>query len=100
MIWVMITMRYLLIFEALGYHPSIPMLLMTLTLPAIVGLVPILPGGLGTVDFTYFSIFTLFNVPQSVALSAILVERMITFIIGIVVGAIALSYLGVKVWKK
>ncbi|MEW6221726.1 MAG: flippase-like domain-containing protein [Candidatus Hadarchaeota archaeon] len=100
MIWMTIMMRYLLIFEALGIHPSIPMLLMTLTLPAIVGLVPVLPAGLGTVDFTYYSIFTLFNVPQSLALSAILVERMITFVLGIIVGAIALSYLGVKIWKK
>jgi len=100
MIWMVITMRYLLIFEALGVHPPIPMLLMTLTLPAIVGLIPLLPGGLGTVDFTYYSIFTLFGVPQSTALSAILVERMITFVLGIVVGAIALSYVGVKVWKK
>jgi hypothetical protein len=100
MIWTIITARYLLIFLALGYQPPIPMLLMTLTLPAIVGLVPILPAGLGTVDFTYLSIFTLFGVPQTIGLSAILIERMITFVLGIVVGAIALSYLGIKIWKK
>ncbi len=100
-LWIFIMMRFLLIFQALGYSPSISMLLLTVTLPQFVGLVPLLPGGLGTVDAAYFFIFyTGFGVPVSLALSAILINRVITYILGTLIGAGALSYLGIRIWAK
>ncbi|MEW6592532.1 MAG: flippase-like domain-containing protein [Candidatus Hadarchaeota archaeon] len=100
LIWTVIIMRYLLIFLALGFTPPFSMLFLTLTLSAIVGLVPILPAGLGTVDLTYISIFTFFGVPAPIALSAVLIERSITFVMATLIGAGVISYFGIKVWSK
>jgi len=69
------------------------------TLPSIAGWVPLLPGGLGLVDATFVSVFTLFGFPLSIAIAATLIERAISYVFSTIVGAGALSYLGIKVWK-
>ncbi|MEM4187860.1 MAG: flippase-like domain-containing protein [Candidatus Hadarchaeum sp.] len=88
--------RLYLIFQAFGYTPSLPMLFFALTLPALVGLIPVLPGGLGTVDATILSVFLLFGAPLQVAISATLIERAITLVFSTILGAGAISYLGIK----
>lgn len=88
--------RLYFIFQAFDYTPSLPMLFFALTLPALVGLIPVLPGGLGTVDATILSVFLLFGVPFQVAISVTLIERAITLVFSTIVGAGAISYLGIK----
>lgn len=99
-LWIFGMIRLFIIFQALGYNPPFAMLILAVTMPAIVGLVPLLPGGLGTVDATIFSVFLLFHVDPPIAMSATLIERSITLIFSTAVGACALSRLGVKRWKK
>ena len=74
--------------------------MLAMTLPSIAGLVPFLPGGLGTVDATMVSVFLLFGVPLEIAISATLIERAISLVLSTLVGACALSYLGIKVWAR
>ena len=100
MLWILVMIRFFLIFQALGYTPSIPMLMLAATLPPFVGLIPLLPGGLGTVDAAFFFIYTGFGVPTGLAFSAILIERAITYVLGTLIGAGALSYLGISIWMK
>ncbi|RLG56762.1 MAG: hypothetical protein DRN83_03355 [Hadesarchaea archaeon] len=78
------------------------MLLLAATIPPFVGLIPLLPGGLGTVDTAFFFIYTGlgFGVPPEIALSAILIDRAITYVFGTLVGGSALSYLGIRIWTK
>lgn len=99
-LWIFGMIRLFFIFQAFGYSPPLPMLILAVTLPAIVGLVPLLPGGLGTVDATIVSVFIVFGVPANLAISVTLIERLITLVFGTVIGAGVLSYLGIKVWKK
>jgi hypothetical protein len=98
--WTFIMVRLLLIFLALGYSPPIQMLMLAATVPAIVGLVPVLPAGLGTVDAAFYFIYISFGFNPTIAISAILIDRMITLILGTLIGAGALSYLGVRIWTK
>lgn len=98
--WTFIMMRLLLIFLALGYSPPIQMLMLSVTVPAIVGLAPILPAGLGTTDAAFYVTYTSFGVDPTIAVSAILIDRIITFILGTLIGAGALSYLGIRIWVK
>jgi hypothetical protein len=102
LIWMLNVTMLILIFQALGYHPPVPMLLLGITLPAMVGMVPLAPGGLGTVDVTMFSIFLVFmgaaNAP--LAASAVLLRRLIVFVFATIIGGCALSYLGIRIWKR
>lgn len=99
-IWIFGITRLFIIFQAFNYPPPIPMLILAVTLPAIVGLLPLLPGGLGTVDATIVSVFLLFGVPIEIAVSVTLIERAVTLVFGTAVGASVASYLGVKAWRK
>jgi uncharacterized protein (TIRG00374 family) len=99
-IWVFTVLRLFIIFQALGYTPSLSMLTLAATVPWIVGLVPLLPGGLGTVDAALVSIFVVFGAPFEIALSAALVERAISFVFSTVFGAWALSYITFKILAR
>lgn len=96
LLWFCGMARLFLVFLALGYISNLPMLMLAVTLPSIVGLLPLLPGGIGTVDATLISVFLLFNAPLEVAASAVLIDRGITLILGTLVGAVVVSSLGLK----
>ena len=92
--------RFYAIFLALGYHPTFATLLGASSLPIIIGVVPLLPGGLVLVEGSMISIFLLFGVPPDVAIAATVIDRAITFAMSTIVGAGVFSYLGVKMATK
>ncbi|MEM2878088.1 MAG: lysylphosphatidylglycerol synthase transmembrane domain-containing protein [Candidatus Hadarchaeales archaeon] len=98
-LWAVSIFRLWTVFSALGYSPQLPMLMLALTLPAIAGLIPLLPGGIGTVDLTILSVFLMFKVPEGLALSALLIDRSITLLFGTCAGALAISRMGFKAWR-
>jgi len=98
--WGLALSRLFFIFQALGFDPPLPMLLLGITLPPMAGLVPLLPGGIGHVDVTYVAVFVLLGAPLEIAILATLIERVIMLVFGTIIGASALSYLGIRVWAK
>jgi hypothetical protein len=98
--WALALTRLFFIFQALGFDPPLPMLLLGITLPPMAGLLPLLPAGLGLVDVTYVSIFVLLGAPLEIAILATLIERVIMLVFGTIIGASALSYLGIRAWAK
>jgi uncharacterized protein (TIRG00374 family) len=93
-------LRLSAIFLALGYHPTLSTLLVASSLEIIVGLVPLLPGGLVLVEGSLISVLALLGIPLDVAMAATLIERGITFILSTIVGGGVFSYLGVKMAAK
>ncbi len=93
-------LRLSAIFLALGYHAPLSTLLVASSLEIIVGLVPLLPGGLVLVEGSLISILALLGIPLDVAMAATLIERGITFVLSTIVGGGVFSYLGVKMAAK
>ncbi len=93
-------LRLSAIFLALGYHPTLSTLLIASSLEIVVGLVPLLPGGLVLVEGSLISGLALLGIPLDVAMAATLIERGITFVLSTIVGGAVFSYLGVKMAAK
>jgi len=98
--WALALTRLFFIFQALGFDPPLPMLLLGITLPPMAGLLPLLPGGLGHVDVTYVAVFVLLGAPLEIAILVTFIERVISLVFGTIIGAGALSYLGIRAWAK
>jgi len=94
--WILNLCRLYLVFRSVGYTPTIITLLLGLTVPPLAGLVPFLPGGLGLVEVTYFSVFVLTKVPIAKAGLATIFDRLIILVIGSAIGACVLSYMGIR----
>jgi len=97
-IWTFSMARLFVVLQALNCPPvPISMLMLAATLPTIAGLLPLLPGGVGTIDVTIISVLMLFGVPVEIAVSATLIDRAITLVFSSLCGVGVVSYLGIKV---
>jgi len=92
-------MRIWIILFALGWNASLAAPLLAVTVPLLAGIIPFLPGGLVLVEASMVGVFVACGIPLTIAVSATLVERAISYVLSTIVGAAAVSYLGIKVWK-
>lgn len=95
-IWALDVLRFYIIFLALGYRAGLASLLLASSLPVIIGLIPLLPGGLVFTECSLISLFTLFSVPLGVGMAATLIERGISYVLSTAVGGGAFLYLGAR----
>lgn len=94
--WALDLLRLYIIFQALDIDASITMILLASSVPTIIGLIALLPGGLVAVEGSLISVLVLFGVSLEIATAAALIERGISFVLSSIVGAGAFFYLGVK----
>jgi uncharacterized protein (TIRG00374 family) len=94
MIWALDVLRFYIVFLALGYGAELALLLLASSLPVIIGVIPLLPGGLVLTECSLISLFTLFSVPLSVGIAATVIERGISYVLSTAVGAGVFLYLG------
>ena len=93
--------RIWIILFALGWNSSLVAPLLAVTIPTVAGIIPFLPGGLVLVEASMVGVFVACGIPLiPIAISATLLERAISYVLSTIVGAAAVSYLGIKVWKK
>ena len=93
-------MRIWLILFALHWNAPLAAPLLAVTVPLLAGIIPFLPGGLVLVEASMFGVFLACGATPEIAFSATLIERAISYVLSTVVGAVATSYLGIKVWKN
>ncbi len=84
--WLLEAGRLLLVLQALGLSPHLSLVLFVALASALLTTVPITPGGLGVVELGATGLLML-ELPRNAAVSAVLLDRSISYLSIVVVGA-------------
>lgn len=99
-IWFLEILRVYLVFSAFNVEISLILIAEVFIISTLLGLIPLLPGGLGAVDGVMIILFSAAGVPPSISAAATIVERLISFWMTSIIGIAVLPYFGAGVIEK
>ncbi|MGB9978945.1 UPF0104 family protein [Methanobacterium sp.] len=100
MIWIFEISRVYVIFLAFGIPISPITIAEVFIISTLIGMIPLLPGGLGAVDGIMIILFSTAGVPPSISAAVTIVERLISFWMTTIIGTAVLPYFGTGVVEK
>jgi glycosyltransferase 2 family protein len=100
LIWFLEIMRVYFIFSAFGTNVSLILIAQVFILATLIGMIPLLPGGLGAVDGVMIVFYSAAGIPPSISAAATVVERLISFWMTSIIGLALLPYFGSSVVEK
>jgi uncharacterized protein (TIRG00374 family) len=95
LIWFFEILRVYLTFIAFEDNTSmmiIPTIAVAFIVSTLIGMIPLLPGGLGATEITMVGLFTMVGIDRGIALSITMIERIISFWMPICIGLALLPY--------
>lgn len=98
--WGLDMLRMYVCFGALGVYPPIGPLVIIYTIGILISLLPLLPGAWGIREGTLIALFAVVGVSADVVMAASLIDRLASYIIPTIIGALAALYYGRKVKKR
>ena len=100
LIWVFEILRVYVVFLAFGVTLNVIVIGEVFILASLVGMIPLLPGGLGAVDGLMMGLYSRAGCPQGLAGPVTLVERLISFWMASIIGLVILPHYGSSVLDK
>jgi uncharacterized protein (TIRG00374 family) len=86
--WFLEVGRLLLVIKALGFSLTVPFVLFVALANAVLSTVPLTPGGLGVVEPGIIALLVI-ALPQSAAISIVILDRSLSYLSIVIVGGIA-----------
>jgi len=99
-IWFMEIFRVYIVFLAFGVSVSPLLIAEIFILASLIGMIPLLPGGLGAVDGVMILLYSAAGIPTPISAAATVIERLISFWLPTILGLVVLPYYGSSVLKK
>ena len=99
-IWILEIIRVYLVFLAFGANVSPIVIGEVFIVASLVGMIPLLPGGLGAVDGLMILFYSSAGISSSVSAAATVIERLISFWMVTIVGLVILPKYGSSIWDK
>ena len=96
-IWVFEILRVYIVFLAFGANVSPVLIGEVFIIASLVGMVPLLPGGLGAVDGIMILFYASAGITASISAAATVIERLISFWMTTFIGLICLMMFGTSV---
>lgn len=100
LIWVMEILRVYLVFSSFGIEVSLILIAVVFIIASLIGMIPLLPGGLGAVDGIMILLYSAAGIPPSISAAATVIERLISFWMTSIIGIACLPYFGSSVMEK
>ena len=99
-IWGLEIFRVYVIFLALNINAPLEIIGVVFVISTLIGMIPLLPGGLGAVDGMMILLYSYAGIPPSVSAAATIVERLISFWMTTILGVAVLPYFGADAVEK
>ena len=99
-IWIFEILRVYVVFSSFNVEVSVILIAEVFIISTLIGMIPLLPGGLGAVDGIMIILFSAAGVPPSISAAATIVERLISFWMTTIIGTAVLPYFGTGVVDK
>jgi len=100
LIWGMEILRVYIVFFAFHVQPPISMIAAVFVIASLIGMIPLIPGGLGAVDAAMIILYTSVGIPPSISAAATIIERLISFWMTSILGLSILPYYGAEAVEK
>ncbi len=100
LIWVFEILRVYIVFLAFGASLNVIVIGEVFIIASLVGMIPLLPGGLGAVDGIMIGFYSKAGISLSLAGPVTLIERLISFWMATIIGLVILPYYGSSVLEK
>ncbi len=98
--WILDIFRIYILFQSIKCNISIIAVSSTYLISLLVGMLPTLPGSLGTSDAVMIAMYSLFNIPYSEAAAGTILDRIISYGLATMIGAIAYEIIKKKIKLK
>jgi uncharacterized protein (TIRG00374 family) len=100
-VWILDVIRFKMVALALSLDLPLNILIMVSIISFLLGILPLTPGGLGIVEGGLISLLLYFGLPLAPATSFVFLERIISYGISSLIGALCLFYYGgYKIWQN
>lgn len=93
-IWFMEIIRVYIVFSSFGTPVPLGIIAAVFVIATLIGMIPLLPGGVGAVDGIMIILYSAAGVPPSISAAATIVERLISFWMTSFIGMGMLPYVG------
>ncbi len=100
LIWVAEILRVYIVFLAFGANVSPLLIGEVFIVASLIGMIPLLPGGLGAVDGVMILFYSSAGISPSISAAATVIERLISFWMTTLLGFVILPYYGASVLDK
>ncbi|NJE08336.1 flippase-like domain-containing protein [Thermococcus sp. M39] len=95
-LWIFMILRTYFVFESIGYPLELYKILMVQMAGIALGMISILPGGVGITEAVNSALYLSLSINKSLAVTATVIDRFISFWLPSIVGGALSIYLGVK----
>ncbi len=99
-IWIFEIVRVYLVFLAFGANVNLIVIGEVFIVASLVGMIPLLPGGLGAVDGLMIIFYSAAGISASISAAATVIERLISFWMATIVGMVILPQYGSSILDK
>ena len=100
MIWISALLRTYLVFLSLNYPLALHKVLMVQMAGMAVGLISIIPGGIGITEAIFSALYLSLAIDKTLAVTATMVDRTLSFWIPTLVGALIATHLGIRLTEE
>ena len=100
LIWIFEIFRVYLVFLAFGANVNFIVIGEVFIVASLVGMIPLLPGGLGAIDGVMILLYSSAGITSSISAAATVIERLISFWMATIIGLVILPKYGSSILDK